>query len=275
LISLNSLTNCAIWSDAASPFPAALVHRGATDLLHRERRQRVGARVHVFPGGAGPANDSQAHDLGRGAAHRGQYREAAGLAEAVGPAYRVSSSVGGRHESKVPNMTVGDDDYGDAFKKAKLEHDERRQGDTEAKRLQAEADADIAVLSDVLLPQLQGAAQQLGLLGGNIDIRQYGRAGKALRPASVGFRITDQPDHQDQPDHEKGHQSRAYLIVPQGGMVTVTSGDGFDPKTGQPRQPDDVSKEVGIQRRNDVTIENVKKLILRAIEEYRNDRDAT
>ena len=48
-------------------------------------------------------------------------------------------------------------------------------------------------------------------------------------------------------------------------MVTVTSGDGFDPKTGQPRQPNDVSKEVGIQRRNDVTIENVKKLILRAI----------
>jgi len=85
-------------------------------------------------------------------------------------------------------------------------------------------------LSDVLLPQLQTAAQKLGSLGGNIDIRQYGRAGKMLRPASVGFRITDQPDHQDQPGHEKGHQSRAYLIVPRGGMVTVTSGDGFDPK---------------------------------------------
>jgi hypothetical protein len=28
-----------------------------------------------------------------------------------------------------------------------------------------------------------------------------------------------------------------------------------------------------IQRRDDVTIENVKKLIMRAIEEYRNDRD--
>jgi hypothetical protein len=172
-------------------------------------------------------------------------------------------------------MTVGDDDYGDAFKKAKLEHDERRRGDAEVKRLQAEADADIAVLSDVLLPQLQTAAQKLGPLGGNIDIRQYGRTGKALRPASVGFRITDQHDHQDQPDHEKGHQSRAYLIVPHSGMVTVTSGDGFDPKTGQPRQPNDVSKEVGIRQRDDVTIENVKKLILRAIEEYRNDRDAS
>jgi hypothetical protein len=57
-------------------------------------------------------------------------------------------------------------------------------------------------------------------------------------------------------------------------MVTVTSGDGFDPKTGQPRQPDDVSKDVGIRRRDDVTVENVKKLILRAIEEYGNDRDA-
>jgi hypothetical protein len=170
-------------------------------------------------------------------------------------------------------MTNGDDDYGDAFKKAKLEHDERRQGDIEAKRLQAEADADIAVLSDVLLPQLQTAAQKLGPLGGRIDIRQYGRTGKMLRPASVGFRITDQQDHQDQPGHEKGHQSGAYLIVPHGGMVTVTSGDGFDPKTGQPRQPNNVSKDVGIERRDEVTIENVKKLILRAIEEYRNDRN--
>lgn len=171
-------------------------------------------------------------------------------------------------------MTGGDDDYGDAFKKAKLEHDERLRGDTEAKLLQAEADADIAVLSDVLLPQLQTAAQKLRPLGGNVVIRQYGRTGKALRPASVGFRITDQQDHQDQPGHEKGHQSRAYLIVPHAGIVTVTSGDGFDPKTGQPRQANDVSKEVGIQRRDDVTIENVKKLILSAIEEYRNDHDA-
>jgi len=170
-------------------------------------------------------------------------------------------------------MTVGDDDYGDAFKKAKLEHEERRRGDAEDKRLQAEADADVAVLSDVLLPQLQTAAQKLGPLGGNIDIRQYRRAGKTLRPASVGFRITDHQDHQDQPGHEKGHQSRAYLIIPHGGMVTVTSGDGFDPKTGEPRQANDVSKQVGIQRRNDVTIENVKKLILRAIEEHRNDRN--
>jgi hypothetical protein len=32
------------------------------------------------------------------------------------------------------------------------------------------------------------------------------------------------------------------------------------------------AKEIGIQRRDDVTIENVKKLIMRAIEEYRNDR---
>jgi len=33
-----------------------------------------------------------------------------------------------------------------------------------------------------------------------------------------------------------------------------------------------VSKSVGIQQRDDLTIENVKKLILGAIEEYRNDR---
>jgi len=55
-------------------------------------------------------------------------------------------------------------------------------------------------------------------------------------------------------------------------LCTVTCGDGFD-VTGQPKQPKNVSEELGIQRRNDVTIENVKKLIMRAIEEYRNDRD--
>jgi hypothetical protein len=169
-------------------------------------------------------------------------------------------------------MNGGDDDYGDAFKKAKLEHDERQQGDIEARRLQAEADADTAVLTDVVLPQLQAAARKLEPLGGKVDIRQYGRTGKTLRPASVAFRITDQEDQQDQPSHAKGHKSQAYLIVPRGGTATVTSGDGFD-VTGQPRQPKNVSKEIGIQRRDDVTIENVKKLIMRAIEEYRNDRD--
>ena len=44
-------------------------------------------------------------------------------------------------------MAGGDDDYGDAFKTAKLEHDQQLEAPTEAKRLQAEADADIAVLS--------------------------------------------------------------------------------------------------------------------------------
>src|ERR1700733_12466283 len=166
-------------------------------------------------------------------------------------------------------MTGGDDDYGDAFKKAKLEHDQRSQADTEAKRLQAEAEADTAVLSNVVLPQLQAAAQKLQPLGGKVDIRQYGRTGKTLRPASVAFRIMDREDQNDQPGHGKGHESRAYLIVPRGGMVTVTSGDGID-VTGQPKQPKNVSEEVGIQRRDDVTIENVKKLIMRAIEEYRN-----
>jgi hypothetical protein len=166
-------------------------------------------------------------------------------------------------------MTGGDDDYGDAFKKAKIEHEQQLEAPTEAKRLQAEADADIAVLSNVVLPQLQAAARKLQQLGGEVEIRQYGRAGKSLRPASVAFRITDQ---QDQSSYGKGHQSRAYLVVPRGGMVTVTCGDGFD-VTGQPKQPKNVSEEIGIQRRDDVTVENVKKLIMRAIEEYRNDRD--
>ena len=64
-----------------------------------------------------------------------------------------------------------------------------------------------------------------------------------------------------------------HMIVPRRGTVTVTSGNGFD-LLGQPKQPKDVSEEVGIRRRDDVTTENVKKLIMRAIEEYRNDRDA-
>jgi hypothetical protein len=169
-------------------------------------------------------------------------------------------------------MAGGDDDYGDAFKKAKLEHDRQLDAPTEAKRLQAEADADIAVLSNVVLPQLQAAAQKLRPFGGNVEIRQYGRTGKALRPASVAFRVTDQQDQQDQSGFGKGHQSRVYLIVPRNGMVTVTCSDGFD-VTGQPKQPKNVGEEIGIQRRDDVTIENVKKLIMRAIEEYRNDRD--
>jgi hypothetical protein len=170
-------------------------------------------------------------------------------------------------------MAGGDDDYGDAFKKAKLEHDQQREAPTEAKRLQAEADADATVLSNVVLPQLQAAAQKLEPHGGNVEIRQYGRTGNRLRPASVGFRIVDQQDHQDQPSYGKSRESRAYLIVPRAGMVSVTSGDGFD-VTGQPRRPKNVSEEVGIQRREDLTIENVKKLIMRAIEEYRIDRDA-
>ncbi|MGA3140006.1 MAG: hypothetical protein ABSD09_14170 [Xanthobacteraceae bacterium] len=170
------------------------------------------------------------------------------------------------------NMAVGDDDYADAFKKAKLEHDQELEAPTEARRVQAEADADIAVLSDVVLPQLQAAAQKLQPLGGKVEIRQYGRTGQTLRPASVAFRITDQQGQQDKSGYGKGHQSRAYLIVPGSGAVTVTCGDGFD-VTGQPKQPKNVSKEIGIERRDDVTIESVKKLIMRAIEEYRNDRD--
>jgi hypothetical protein len=169
-------------------------------------------------------------------------------------------------------MAGGDDDYGDAFKKAKLEHDQELETPTEAKRLQAEADADIAVLSNVVLPQLQAAAQKLQPLGGKVEIRQFGRTGQTLRPASVAFRITDQHGQQDRSSHEKGHESRAYLIVPQNGTVAVTCGDGFD-VAGQPKRPKNVSEEIGIQRRDDVTIENVKKLIMRAIEEYRNDRD--
>jgi hypothetical protein len=186
------------------------------------------------------------------------------LAEKLGMPWGDRSS-GGRNAPtrKGFNMTGGDDDYGDAFKKAKLEHDQQVQGSVEAQRLQAEVDADTAALSSVVLPQLRAAAQKLEPLGGQVEIRQHGRTGITLQPASVAFRITDQ----------QGHKSRAYSIFPHRGTVTVTSADGFD-KTGQPHQPKNVSEEAGIQRRDDLTIENLKKLILCAIEEYRNERDA-
>ena len=51
-------------------------------LLHRQRCERASARLRVLRGGAGPTNGRQAHDPGRGAAHRGEYRQAAGAVEA-------------------------------------------------------------------------------------------------------------------------------------------------------------------------------------------------
>ena len=56
-------------------------------------------------------------------------------------------------------------------------------------------------------------------------------------------------------------------------MVTVTSGSGFD-VSGHPRQPKNVSEEVGIQRRDDVTARNNIKELCARIQEYRNDGDA-
>ena len=161
-------------------------------------------------------------------------------------------------------MTGGDDNYGDAFKEAKLEHDQRRQRSAAKQRLQAEVDADAAALSNVVLPQLQAAAEKLEPLGGRVEIRRYGRTGQSLRPTSIAFRITDREDH----------ESRVYLIVPRGGTVTVTSGDGFS-LAGEPQLPVNVSEKIGIQQRDDLTIENVKKLILGAIGEYRNYRKRT
>ena len=62
--------------------------------------------------------------------------------------------------------------------------------------------------------------------------------------------------------------------MPRGGAVTITSGDGFG-LTGEPQQAVNVTEKVGIQQRDDLTIENVKKLILGAIGEYRNYRKRT
>src|SRR6202051_5102026 len=104
---------------------------------------------------------------------------------------RVRRTGATRATRKGFNMAGGDDDYGDAFKKAKLEHDQQMEAPTEAKRLQADTDADIAVLSNVVLPQLQAAAQKLHPLGGKVEIRQYGRTGKTLQPGVGDFRRQD------------------------------------------------------------------------------------
>ena len=81
-------------------------------------------------------------------------------------------------------MAGGDDDYGDAFKKAKLEHDQQLEAPTEAKRLQAEADADVAMLSNVVLPELQAVAQEIAAARrqrGNSAVRPHRKNLDGLR----------------------------------------------------------------------------------------------
>ena len=56
-------------------------------------------------------------------------------------------------------MTGGDNDYGDAFKEAKLEHDQWLQVLQSDERLQVDADADTAALSDVVL---HGCCSEIG-----------------------------------------------------------------------------------------------------------------
>jgi hypothetical protein len=51
---------------------------------------------------------------------------------------RVRRTAADASRRKGFNMASGDDDYGDAFKKAKLEHEQELEAPTEAKRLQAE-----------------------------------------------------------------------------------------------------------------------------------------
>ena len=54
-----------------APLPAALDGRGDGRLLHRPRRQRAGARLRLFRGGAGTPRGGQA-------AHRDEARHIAG-----------------------------------------------------------------------------------------------------------------------------------------------------------------------------------------------------
>ena len=62
--------------NASAPLPAALVRRGDRRLLHRPGRQRPGARLRLFRGGAGTA-------LGGAAAHPDEARRiAANIAKA-------------------------------------------------------------------------------------------------------------------------------------------------------------------------------------------------
>jgi len=63
--------------------PTALVRRGDGRLFHRPRRQRAGARLRLFRGGAGPTRGGQAPHLRRGSAHRRQHRQAGASRETL------------------------------------------------------------------------------------------------------------------------------------------------------------------------------------------------
>ena len=67
-----------------APLPTALGHRRAQPkLLHRPRQQRSGVGLRVFRDRVRKADGCELAHTRRGAAHSGQYRQAAGVAEAA------------------------------------------------------------------------------------------------------------------------------------------------------------------------------------------------
>ena len=70
-------------------------------MLHRQRCQRAGAGLCLLRGRAGPANGRQAHDPGRGPAHRGEHRQVAGHVEAVSTPPSAPERRGSSGQSKM------------------------------------------------------------------------------------------------------------------------------------------------------------------------------
>jgi hypothetical protein len=77
-------------STRRTPLPAAVVCRGIGGLLCRDRQRRAKAGLRLFRGRAGPTLSGQAAQQRRGAADRGEYRQAAG---AIAQALRVVDKV--------------------------------------------------------------------------------------------------------------------------------------------------------------------------------------
>ena len=147
------------------------------------------------------------------------------------------------------DMSNSSDDYGKAFERWV------RARTIEDARHQAEFEADKAKLDEVLLSELEEAKRQLKQYGGKVDTPPRAEGGGI---APVVFCIKDRD----------GRHGMIYSITLRDGMVSVTCSWKFDETGRQPYKPQDISEKVGIQRRQDITVENVKKLILRAIDDY-------
>ncbi len=149
--------------------------------------------------------------------------------------------------------------YGDAFKAAKEARgqgktDEPQKATKQAEGIAAERHADGLALR-ILEDELRTAAQQVKQFGGEISTGGSWSAEGDRLPTVVSFRVFD----------NKGATSPVYDIVTHSGPLTV-----FRNPCGTGAGRTDISREVGIQHRDDITPDSARRLIMQAIEEYRN-----